>query len=69
MFTDFRTHAINIRILLNRFSVQGSHAPEKLQLELNKAQCESVLCSTASRKAYITSMFLYLCLGSLSYVN
>jgi hypothetical protein len=52
-FNDFRSHAANIRILENPFSVEISDAPEKLQLELTEVQYDSILHSSFNQEALI----------------
>jgi hypothetical protein len=54
-FNDFRSHATNIHIFENPFSVEVSDAPEKLQLELTKLQYDSILHSSFNHEALITS--------------
>jgi hypothetical protein len=51
-FSDFCSHAINLRIFENSFSVEVDDASGNLQLELLKLQDDSVLL-------YLTFTLLY----------
>jgi hypothetical protein len=68
-FSDFHCYARNICIFENPFSVEVSDAPEKLQLELNEPQYDSILHSSVNQEALIAFMLLYQYLGSLTYVT
>jgi hypothetical protein len=53
-FNDFHSHATDILIFENPFSIEVSDAPEKLQLELNELQYNSILHSSFNQEALIT---------------
>jgi hypothetical protein len=53
-FKDFRSHATNIRIFENPFSVEVSDVPEKLKLELTELQYDSILPRSFNQEALIT---------------
>jgi hypothetical protein len=68
-FNGFCSHATNIHIFENLFSVEVNDAPEKLKLKLIELQYDSILHSSFNEKALIAFMLLYQYLGSLSYVS
>jgi hypothetical protein len=53
-FNDFRSHATNMCIFENPFSIDVSDALEKLQLELTELQYDTILCSSFNQEALIT---------------
>jgi hypothetical protein len=53
-FSDFRSHATNTLIFENPFSVEVSHTPEEMSLELSELQYDSVLCISFSQEVSVT---------------
>jgi hypothetical protein len=66
IFHDFHSHATNIRIFENTFSIEVSDVPGKLILELTNCSMTQFCAAVSTGKLFLLFMLLYQYLSSIT---